>query len=158
MAESRDEERDPADIAGGGYQEVALRFMAAVSGASGPERMILDVGNESAGSTLVPSLPGDLVVEVPCLVDAGGVNPRAVGAPDPSQLGLMAQLRGSERLIARAALTGSRDLAWQGFALHPWSPRSTWAGDCWRVSGRRTGAGRDSPPLSFAGIPFRCGR
>ncbi|TDT34131.1 6-phospho-beta-glucosidase [Naumannella halotolerans] len=119
MAESRDEERDPADIAGGGYQEVALRFMAAVSGASGPERMILDVGNESAGSTLVPSLPGDLVVEVPCLVDAGGVNPRAVGAPDPSQLGLMAQLRGSERLIARAALTGSRDLAWQGFALHP---------------------------------------
>ena len=35
------------------------------------------------------------------------------------QLGLMARLRGSEAAIAEAALTGDRDRAWEGFALHP---------------------------------------
>ncbi|WP_269451905.1 family 4 glycosyl hydrolase [Tessaracoccus coleopterorum] len=46
MAESRDgdEERREEDIAGGGYQEVALRLMNALA-TGRPERMILDVGN-----------------------------------------------------------------------------------------------------------------
>ena len=38
MAESRDEARRPADLAGGGYQEVALRLMAAIAG--GPSAQV----------------------------------------------------------------------------------------------------------------------
>ena len=118
MAETRDEEREAADIAGGGYQEVAMRLMAALAG--GPEqRMILDVGNRAGDQRLVAALPDDLVVEVPCVVDSAGVHPQPVAAPDLAQLGMMARLRGSERLIAEAALTGSRERAWEGFALHP---------------------------------------
>src|SRR5699024_4732693 len=71
MAESRDEERREEDVAGGGYQEVALRLMTALaSGRS--ERMILDVGNAPAGSDappaerIVPELPADTVLEVLC--------------------------------------------------------------------------------------------
>lgn len=149
MAESReaDEERRPEDVAGGGYQEVALRLMTAI--ASGrTERMILDVGNAPAGSSsgssagsptgsttaapsaaadtsrrIVPQLPADLVLEVPCLVDGDGVHPQAVGPVPLEQLGLMAQQRGAERCILEAATVGdpgrARRAAWQGFSTHP---------------------------------------
>ncbi|MFE5776491.1 6-phospho-beta-glucosidase [Brachybacterium sp. NPDC056505] len=133
MAESReaDEERRPEDVAGGGYQEVALRLMTAI--ASGrTERMILDVGNAPAGSStaaadpsgrIVPQLPDDLVLEVPCLVDGDGVHPQAVGPVPLEQLGLMAQQRGAERCILEAATVGdpvrARRAAWEGFSTHP---------------------------------------
>jgi 6-phospho-beta-glucosidase len=135
MAESReaDEERRPEDVAGGGYQEVALRLMTAI--ASGrTERMILDVGNAPAGSAgstgstdpsgrIVPQLPADLVLEVPCLVDGEGVHPQAVGPVPLEQLGLMAQQRGAERCILEAATIGdpvrARRAAWEGFSTHP---------------------------------------
>jgi 6-phospho-beta-glucosidase len=144
MAESReaDEERREEDVAGGGYQEVALRLMTAI--ASGrPERMILDVGNApaggggaaggragthgpeatGAGARIVPQLPADLVLEVPCLVDGQGVHPQAVGPVPLDQLGLMAQQRGAERCILEAATVGdpqrARAAAWEGFSTHP---------------------------------------
>ncbi|SLM94653.1 family 4 glycosyl hydrolase [Brachybacterium nesterenkovii] len=124
MAETRDEERREEDIAGGGYQEVALRLMTAIA-TGRPERMILDVGNAPASSAgapedrVVPELPADLVLEVMCVVDGEGVHPLPVGPLTLEQLGMMAQLRASEREILEAALTGSRDRARQGFATHP---------------------------------------
>lgn len=124
MAETRDEERREEDIAGGGYQEVALRLMTAI--ATGRlARMILDVGNAPAGAAgapadrVVPELPADLVLEVMCEVDGDGVHPLPVAPLTLEQLGMMAQLRASEREILEAALTGSRDRARQGFAIHP---------------------------------------
>lgn len=125
MAESRDEERREEDVAGGGYQEVALRLMTALA-TGRPERMILDVGNVPAGredgpasDRVVPELPADLVLEVVCEVDGDGVRPLPVAPVELDRLGLMASLRGAERAIARAALTGSRDAAWEGFSTHP---------------------------------------
>ncbi len=119
MAESRDEPRRTEDVAGGGYQEVALRFMTAVASGS-PERMILNVANRHAdGTRVLDALPGDMVIEVPCTVDDHGVRPHHVAEPTLAQLGLMARVRASERAIAEAALTGNRDKAWEGFALHP---------------------------------------
>ncbi|WP_058235173.1 family 4 glycosyl hydrolase [Devriesea agamarum] len=140
MAESReqDQQRREEDIAGGGYQEVALRLMNAI--ATGQKaRMILDVANGSlgfadgslgdngssrsaspvGGDRVVPELPADLVIEVPCDVDADGIHPRAVGPVRLDHLGRMARLRASERLIMHAALTGDRERAWQGFSCHP---------------------------------------
>ncbi|UYG17480.1 6-phospho-beta-glucosidase [Brachybacterium huguangmaarense] len=124
MAETRDEERREEDIAGGGYQEVALRLMTAIA-TGRPERMILDVGNAPAGSSgapaerVIPELPADLVLEVPCVVDGAGVHPERVGPLTLDQLGMMSSLRASERAILEAALTGSRERAWVGFATHP---------------------------------------
>ncbi|WP_262425106.1 hypothetical protein [Brachybacterium sp. Z12] len=80
MAESRDEERREEDVAGGGYQEVALRLMTAIA-TGRSERMILDVGNAPAGSDapaeerIIPELPADAVIEVLCLVDGEGIHP-----------------------------------------------------------------------------------
>ena len=124
MAESRDEERREEDVAGGGYQEVAMRLMTALA-TGRSERMILDVGNAPAGSNappaqrIVPELPADLVLEVLCVVDGNGVHPQPVAPVELSRLGMMATLRAAERKILEAATTGSREAAWQGFSTHP---------------------------------------
>lgn len=118
MAEAREDERRTEDIAGGGYQEVALRLMTALATGS-PERMILDVGNDAGGGPVVPELPAEMVIEVGCLVDGNGVQPLPVAPLDLGQLGMMARLRASETAICEAALTGSEEKAWEGFATHP---------------------------------------
>ncbi|MGO1285006.1 MAG: 6-phospho-beta-glucosidase [Brachybacterium sp.] len=124
MAESRDEERREEDVAGGGYQEVALRLMTAIA-TGRSERMILDVGNAPAGSDapaeerIIPELPADAVIEVLCLVDGEGIHPQPVAPVELGRLGMMSALRASERKILEAAITGSREAAWQGFSMHP---------------------------------------
>ncbi|OFE17907.1 6-phospho-beta-glucosidase [Humibacillus sp. DSM 29435] len=116
MKESRtdDESRDAADVAGGGYEGVALDIMAAIRH-DRPKQMILNVRNGSA----VPGLPPDAVVEVLCEVDAKG--PRPVGAPPlaGAQLGLVQQVKAVERLAIQAARTHSASLAVHALALHP---------------------------------------
>ncbi|MFL0458183.1 6-phospho-beta-glucosidase [Brachybacterium paraconglomeratum] len=125
MAESRDEERREEDVAGGGYQEVAMRLMTALA-TGRPERMILDVGNIAAGredapasERIVPELPADCVLEVLCEVDGEGVHPLPIAPVELGRLGMMSTLRAAERKILEAATTGSREAAWQGFSTHP---------------------------------------
>ncbi|OFT43977.1 6-phospho-beta-glucosidase [Brachybacterium sp. HMSC06H03] len=125
MAESRDEERREEDVAGGGYQEVAMRLMTALA-TGRPERMILDVGNIAAGredapasERIVPELPANCVLEVLCEVDGDGVHPLPIAPVELGRLGMMSTLRAAERRILEAATTGSREAAWQGFATHP---------------------------------------
>lgn len=118
MAESRDDERREEDIAGGGYQEVALRLMTAIA-TDAHESMILNVGNNAGGGRVVAELPADMVLEVGCRVDGDGVHPLPVSAPTLGQLGLMAAQRSSERCILTGALTGDREAAWEGFSSHP---------------------------------------
>ena len=113
-------QRDEADVAAGGYESVATALASALSG--GPAaRLILNVRN---GDT-VPALRPDLVIEVPCRVDADGAVPLPVSAPSGHQLGLMSVVRASERDIADAALMAAdaREqagaLALRAFASHP---------------------------------------
>jgi 6-phospho-beta-glucosidase len=118
MAESREAsgagERAVEDLAAGGYQQVALDLMDALSG--GPARtMILDVRNGAA----VPGLPADAVVEVPCLVGAHGVTPLATAPLPLAMLGLLQQVKAVEQDTIEAAVTGSEALALRAFAQHP---------------------------------------
>ncbi|WP_433154701.1 6-phospho-beta-glucosidase [Actinomadura nitritigenes] len=102
---------DPVDE---GYAGVALSVMAAIS-RNEPATMILNVRN----GTTVRALPEDAVVEVPVLVDAGGVHPLTLAQPDLHQAGLMQQVKAVERLTISAARTGSRAEAAKAFGLHP---------------------------------------
>jgi len=114
LAEARDQPRDAQDLAGGGYQEVALDLMQALSG--GPVgRLIVNVAN---GTTL-PELPADLVIEVPCRVDGTGAHPLPASPLDLHQLGLLASVRASERAAIEAIATGSAEAALRAFALSP---------------------------------------
>lgn len=119
MAEGRDDERREEDIAGGGYQEVALRLMTAIA-TDRAERMILNVANASGPrGRVVAELPDDLTIEVGCVVDGRGIHAQAVTPPTLEQLGRMAGLRGSERCILQAAVTKDAGAAWEGFSTHP---------------------------------------
>ncbi|EFL20940.1 6-phospho-beta-glucosidase [Streptomyces himastatinicus ATCC 53653] len=120
-------ERDSCDLDGGGYDRIALAIMRAIAR---DERttLILNVGNRTA----VPGLDADAVVEVPCLVDAGGARPMATGAVAPDQLGLMLSLKAVERSTIEAAEAvgavgasdtsvggAARSAALRALALHP---------------------------------------
>jgi 6-phospho-beta-glucosidase len=118
MAESREAsgagEREAADMAVGGYQQVALELMAALSGGA-TRTLILNVRN----GTTVPGLPADAVVEVPCLVGRHGVTPLATDPLPGSMLGLLQQVKAVEQDTVEAAVTGSTALAVRAFAEHP---------------------------------------
>ena len=118
LAEARTsgEQRDEDDLAGGGYERVALGVMRALTGgrAAGVE-LILNTPNAGA----VPGLPADAVVEVPCVVTPDGAVPLPQGRPADAQLALMQRVKEVERLTVSAAVQGRRDDARRAFALHP---------------------------------------
>ncbi|AKT50892.1 6-phospho-beta-glucosidase [Arsenicicoccus sp. oral taxon 190] len=116
MAEARSEgeERDAADVAGGGYEGVALALMAAIA-RNERASMLLNVRNGSA----VPGLAADAVVEVPCVVDATGPQPLSAVPLTGHPLGLVQQVKAVETLTIRAAQEGSERLALEALALHP---------------------------------------
>jgi 6-phospho-beta-glucosidase len=116
MSDVHDEqdERDPADVEGGGYEGVALALMAAIARGE-PTTMILNVRNGSS----VPGLPGDAVVEVPCAVGSFAPRPLSTTPLELPQLGLVQQVKAAERLTIEAARTGSAATAVRAFAVHP---------------------------------------
>ncbi|NUR06323.1 MAG: 6-phospho-beta-glucosidase [Nocardioidaceae bacterium] len=114
MAEVREDDRDEEDAAGGGYEGVALAYMAAVMRGE-RTTMILDVRN----GTAVPGLPSEAVVEVPSLVDGTGARPLATRPLDGHQLGLVQQVKAVEQIAIAAARTGDPGLVLKAFALHP---------------------------------------
>lgn len=138
LAEARPagERREESDLAGGGYERVALSVMRAVSGAGGAD-LILNTPNAVPGAApeavAVPGLPRDAVVEVPCRVTPDGVVPLPQERPAPEQLALLQRLKEVERLVVQAAGrqsgsgdgngsgagSGRRDAALAAFARHP---------------------------------------
>jgi 6-phospho-beta-glucosidase len=116
LAEARhlEEQRDEEDLAGGGYERVALAVLQGLLGGAETE-LIVNVRN---GGTL-PQLGADDVVEIPARVSAAGVRPLPAGPLSAHQLGLMSQVKAVEHEVVAASLHGSRDSALRAFALHP---------------------------------------
>ncbi len=119
LAEARPagERREETDLAGGGYERVALSVMRALSGAGAAE-LILNTPNALPGTAVpgtgtagadgpaeaaIPGLPRDAVVEVPCRVTPDGVMPLPQQRPAPAQLALMQRVKEVERLVVQAA-------------------------------------------------------
>jgi 6-phospho-beta-glucosidase len=117
LAEARRTERDVTDLTSGGYEQIAVDLLDALSG-QGERTLILNVAN--AGS--LPELPDDVVVEIPCRVGPAGATPVPVGPLDLHQLGLVASVRASERAALTAIVHGSRDEALRAFAINPLVP------------------------------------
>ncbi|GAA3756180.1 6-phospho-beta-glucosidase [Salinactinospora qingdaonensis] len=107
-------ERDAADLDGGGYEEVALAVMRAVT-RDEPARLIVNVANRGA----IAGLDSEAVVEVGCLVDATGARPLAVGTLTDHQTSLVRAVKGVEREVMAAVREGSRTPALRAFAQHP---------------------------------------
>ncbi|BCW19882.1 6-phospho-beta-glucosidase [Arthrobacter sp. NtRootA9] len=136
LAEARPEgsQRDEEDLAGGGYERVALAAMRALAG-MGATELILNTQNTRAPASggpavpamaqpatpeaAIPGLPADAVVELPCTVTADGARPIPQQRPPEPQLRLLRQVKEVERLTVRAATTGDRAAALAAFAEHP---------------------------------------
>ncbi|MEU6082416.1 6-phospho-beta-glucosidase [Streptomyces sp. NPDC047108] len=142
MAENRETagagERAADDLESGGYEHVALALMRAIA-RNERATLILNVRN---GSTL-PVPDADAVVEVPCLVDAGGAHPLPVSPLPGHAAGLVCQVKAVEREVMAAADSGSRAAALKAFALHPLV-------DSVRVAGRLLDAyAEEHPGLAY---------
>ncbi|MGV8966466.1 MAG: 6-phospho-beta-glucosidase [Cellulomonas sp.] len=118
MAEGRpkgqESAREEADLEDGGYQQVALNLMAALALGT-PSTMILNVRN----GDVVPGLPADAVVEVPCTVDGEGIHPHRIAPVGGHMLALMQSVKAVEQLTIAAVVERSAALAWKAIALHP---------------------------------------
>jgi alpha-galactosidase len=68
---------------------------------------------------LIPNLPERCVVEVPCLVDANGVQPTAVGPLPPQCVAVNRTNINVQELAVEAALTGDREHIYHAIALDP---------------------------------------
>jgi 6-phospho-beta-glucosidase len=106
----------------GGYEGEAMAVVEAIA-RNRREVLILDAANRSA----LPFLDEDAVVEVPCLVGATGAVPTAVGEVPRHARALIETIKEVERMVIRAAVTGSRRLAVEALALHPLVPSVTTA-------------------------------
>ncbi|MFT0846687.1 6-phospho-beta-glucosidase [Actinomycetaceae bacterium L2_0104] len=121
MAEARDVAgdgaRDEADL-DGGYQEVALDLMSALSG-SRPARMILGVANAESGARAIPALSDDAVIEIPCRVDEHGPVPVAIAPLGGTELGLIMQVKACENYVIDAVRSKDPGKGWRALASHP---------------------------------------
>ncbi|WP_026533573.1 family 4 glycosyl hydrolase [Arthrobacter sp. H41] len=109
-----DEQRELSDLAGGGYERVALQVMHALL-TDTPAELILNVRN----GTTFPGLPEDAVVEVPARVSGSGAVPLSAAPLTVSQLGLMASVKAAEQQAVQAALYADRAAALSALTLHP---------------------------------------
>ena len=80
-----------------------------------PFRMHGNVKNRG----LIPNLPAEAVVEVPCLVDRNGVQGVQCPALPPGPAALNSAAIQVHLLAIEAAVTGSRDLLYQAVFLDP---------------------------------------
>ncbi len=79
----------------------------------------IKIGGNVLNTGLIDNLPSDACVEVPCLVDAGGVKPCHVGKL-PVQLAAMNMTNINPQLLTiEAAVTGKRETIYQAAMLDP---------------------------------------
>lgn len=76
-------------------------------------------GNVPNRNGAISNLPGDACVEVPCLVDASGVQPTTMGDLPPQLAALNRTNIAVQTLAVAAALTGNREHVYHAVALDP---------------------------------------
>jgi 6-phospho-beta-glucosidase len=77
--------------------------------------VIVNVPNRGA----MRGLPDDAVVEIPCLVNAGGIHGLQVPQVPATVWGIIAAVKNYEQLAVEAAVTGARDTALLALLAHP---------------------------------------
>ncbi|MCE1252042.1 MAG: 6-phospho-beta-glucosidase [Anaerolineae bacterium] len=74
----------------------------------------------------VPGWPADWVLEMPCRVYRGGLQPLPAEPLPPVCFGLLAQVKAYELLTVKAAAEGDYRAAYQALLTHPLGPRAEW--------------------------------
>lgn len=111
--EKRDEER-PLYSQFSGYERIAVSLLDALASKTA-KTIPLTVRNDGALADLEP---GDSV-ELPCEVSDAGVVPAGPGRAPETVRGLLVRVKEYERLVAKAALTHSREIALESLVRNP---------------------------------------
>jgi 6-phospho-beta-glucosidase len=118
MAENREAvgagERSAGDLESGGYEQVALALMRAISR---DQRATLILNVRNLGT--LAQLDDDAVVEVPCVVGADGATPLPADPLPDFATGLVCAVKAVEREVITATTTRSRSAALRALAIHP---------------------------------------
>jgi len=99
---------------GGGYSEVACDIMDAIFN-NRDAWAVVNAPNKG----ILPFLPNDAVIEVPCIVNASGITPIAQNSPPKAVWGLISAVKNYEMLTVEAATTGCNDTALLALVAHP---------------------------------------
>ena len=115
---------DLMERGGAYYSTVATQLLNAHYNDLG-ETHVLNVPHRGA----VPGWPEDWVLEMPCRVDARGIEPLPSEPLPDACFGLLAQVKAYERLTVKAAVDGDRDAAYQALLAHPLGPTADRIGE-----------------------------
>lgn len=102
---------------GARYSDAACNLLASIHSNAGDIQYV-DVKNRGA----ITDLPYDSAVEVACRITANGAEPLATGHLNHRIAGSIHMIKGFERLVVEAAVTGDRDLAIAALAQNPLCP------------------------------------
>jgi alpha-galactosidase len=97
-------------------------------------------------AALIPNLPADSVVEVPCLVNRASVQPCHVGELPAQLAGLNRSHITVHQLAVEAALEGSRDALYQAVMLDPHTASVLSLDEIWRMTDELIEAHGDALP------------
>jgi 6-phospho-beta-glucosidase len=100
---------------GAGYSEAAVELIASLFGSAGERRHVVNLRNHGT----LPFLDDDAVIEVPAVVEPGGVTALAMPPLDPASRGLVAHVSAYEELALDAALRGGRERVFRALLAHP---------------------------------------
>lgn len=117
-----DRNRPPEELmqrGGAYYSTVATRLLNAHHNNLG-ERHVVNVPHRGA----VFGWPEDWVLEMPCRVDANGIQPLPAEPLPPVCSGLLAHVKAYEILTVEAAVHGDRTAAYQALLAHPLGPKA----------------------------------
>ena len=106
--------RTAAKIEVGQSHEYAAQIMNAVVTGS-PAVIYGNIPNQG----YIPQLPEGCAVEVPCLVDASGIQPTCIGDLPPQLIALMRTNINVQELTVQALLTENRDFIYHAAMLDP---------------------------------------
>ena len=122
MEQYRDPElrHKPAELmerGGAYYSDSAAQLMADIASDA---RAVHVVNTRNAGA--IPGMPDDVVMEIPCVVDASGAHPMAGRALRPDMDALVRSVKDFELLTIRAAVDGDDDAALRALLTNPLGP------------------------------------
>lgn len=81
--------------------------------------MPFKIGGNVMNTGLIPNLPAEACVEVPCLVDRSGVTPTYVGNLPPQLAALNRTNINTQLLTIEAAITGKKEHIYHAAMLDP---------------------------------------
>ncbi len=97
-------------------------------------------------AALIPNLPADSIVEVPCLVNRAGVQPCHTGELPAQLAGLNRSHISVHQLAVEAALTGNRDALYQAVMLDPHTASVLSLDEIWQMTDELIEAHGDALP------------